>query len=801
MSMNELISLVPEATGHESLETAAAAEAPAHGAISGPESLRERLAELHIDLQLLAHSTSEGRASRARELQAKVGSLADCPAFPPESGLARQSGALAAFLSALCDRPEDITDSSLRTVSSAADVLDAMSRSYEAAPEQRSPTYTAALFEVNSAVSGTLTAALARAGFEVKSFSSALGILKHLESNPVDIVVLNVPVPVPRGFDVSQRIPQLPLHEETPMLMTLSTSAPGAERLSTTEMVLKALTLVHKRRWAASEVPEIPSIASLSSAETLLAAEEPALDAPDPDAEQAADMPISGIVNPGTGPSLLDMPEVDFRLSEPSESGEQPRDDLALALCEETEKRRRVEIELQESLATHAQLRMEAEMLAGERAQMACNEQAGRLAELERQLAAERDANEELTRRLATLEPSGAPPDTAEPRLAQAGEHIHALEQRLSELGEELEASKLAGERQAALEAELANARQAAQQAAARSDSRVEALEDRLFLATQELERTQARLEQAGTTGNRTGSVESAHKAPAPVPETVAALAHATAELEKERGMRQRSEERAGALATQLRQLHDEMGMQLDAERESRTRISELEEDLQTLSGEVARLTADLRNETAGRERAEKDLQAAEALASQLDSNLGLLEEARMNFEQLRQELENRLRSTQTSLASAEARLRDETLERRRLDGKLQEESAERRRLEEALAASQTSLEKQQEDNRFELSKLRASLRLDEVERKRREQDLACSQRASAKSARAEAASVDGLRRQLRSPIEELRQSACALLRNELPEEQKKLVEKVLENALLMQTSVQAGPVEPAGGA
>jgi hypothetical protein len=49
-------------------------------------------------------------------------------------------------------------------------------------------------------------------------------------------------------------------------------------------------------------------------------------------------------------------------------------------------------------------------------------------------------------------------------------------------------------------------------------------------------------------------------------------------------------------------------------------------------------------------------------------------------------------------------------------------------------------------------------------------------------------------------PVESLRRAACGLLQTELPDEQKRMAEAMLENALLLQTTLQEAPAN-AGGA
>ena len=51
---------------------------------------------------------------------------------------------------------------------------------------------------------------------------------------------------------------------------------------------------------------------------------------------------------------------------------------------------------------------------------------------------------------------------------------------------------------------------------------------------------------------------------------------------------------------------------------------------------------------------------------------------------------------------------------------------------------------------------------------------------------------LDSLRRELRQPVEDLRQSACHLLEGQVTEEQKRTAETMLEKALFLQLTLNA---------
>jgi chromosome segregation ATPase len=172
--------------------------------------------------------------------------------------------------------------------------------------------------------------------------------------------------------------------------------------------------------------------------------------------------------------------------------------------------------------------------------------------------------------------------------------------------------------------------------------------------------------------------------------------------------------------------------------------------------------------------------------------------------DQLR-ELENRLRTTVSSLARATAELETERGERRRseqraatLAGQMQQLHEE---LKSHLAAEQndhqrlTELERQLREqgqqNNLTVAELQSALRAEQCERQRLEAELL---RSRADSARAGRAVANGLRRQLQTPAESLHDTVCRLLQVPLPDDQKELLQSMLENTLLIQTALQESP-------
>lgn len=363
----------------------------------------------------------------------------------------------------------------------------------------------------------------------------------------------------------------------------------------------------------------------------------------------------------------------------------------------------------------------------------------------------------------------------------------------------------------------------------------------------------------------------------------VETLGRVTAELEQERGDRQRVEQRATALTERLQELHEELSRHLDGERARDCKILNLEEQLLQQKDTVARLTSDLKQESTDRQLAEERGRAAEALNDELRQHLSHFEKAKQVFKRTQSEFESRLesslgslRATETNLQTgnserqrlenalreaqnhlreqsqaqdkqqselqatakalheSQSQLRQETSERQRLASALetaeralgdqtqrieklesqlrtvldalaeskstaQKEAAERQQLAEALDVAQRELRDQSERSNLEVTRLRSELHLEGVERKRLETSVAQLRHHALDSGRAARVLCSNLRKQMQKPIEDMRASSRRLLQLEMPDEQRKLAETVLQATLLVQASLQETESSPNG--
>jgi len=382
---------------------------------------------------------------------------------------------------------------------------------------------------------------------------------------------------------------------------------------------------------------------------------------------------------------------------------------------------------------------------AADQAEARVRESSARCSEWEKKAAELKKTVDELTRNRSS-EQSVA---------TQSAESVKELEQKLKRTGDDLAASKAEVEKQNAanqkLEAEIRNLTEA--NAKTKTD-----------LA--ESIRNQAALEK------RASELEQR------VREGVSSLAKKTAELQKERTELDRAEKCAASAAAHLQQLNEKLNRHTEFERTHRDEIANLEKTVHDRGDALARASASLRKETKERHMAEKQLRLVSEMGTRLETNLASLEEAKKTFEASTSQKDERLQTAERSLAKA--------------NSSLEKQSSERRRFEGLLAETQRELEKLSGESKVEISKLRAGLELGELQRKRMEGDLLRARESAANAQRGQNLALDSLRRELRQPVEDLRQSACRLLEGQVKGEYKQAVETMLEKALFLQLTLNA---------
>lgn len=331
------------------------------------------------------------------------------------------------------------------------------------------------------------------------------------------------------------------------------------------------------------------------------------------------------------------------------------------------------------------------------------------------------------------------------------------------------------------------------------SSKQIQKLESQLREKTAELERAKADLqtlkqnEPQETDGadlhrrvqeSETELVEAERR----VRDSVAALARATAELEKERVERRRLEERTNSLGAQVETMHEQFRHHLETERANQDKANQLENQLREGDAAAAQLRANLQKANADLQLAEEQLKTTAEMSRQFQESLRLSEQATQVFQRTEQQLTSRLETSAGALTESLVNL--------------QKEASERQQLAATVETLQRQLQQDTEKNALEISRLEAALHIEQLERKQLEGNAIQSRYAAIESARADRVLLNRLRARIRGPMEELLRSTRRLLEIELADDQKKLVESVLEQALLLKSNFQEAPAtdEPPAG-
>jgi chromosome segregation ATPase len=264
------------------------------------------------------------------------------------------------------------------------------------------------------------------------------------------------------------------------------------------------------------------------------------------------------------------------------------------------------------------------------------------------------------------------------------------------------------------------------------------------------------------------------------VRDSVAALARATAELEKERVERRRLEERTNSLGAQVETMHEQLRRHLETERANQDKVNQLENQLREGDAAMAQVRANLQKANADLQLAEEQLKTTAEMSRQFQESRRLSEQATQVFQRTEQQLTSRLEASDRALTGSLANL--------------QKEASERQQLAATVETLQRQLQQDTQKNALEISRLEAALHIEQLERKQLEGTAIQSRYAAIESARADRVLLNRLRARISGPMEELLRSTRRLLEIEQADDQKKLVESVLEQALLLKSNFQEAP-------
>lgn len=726
--------------GREKPPTAAAAPeaAPALSESALAGAIQELIAGVQEQAELFSRENGDRVASGA-ELLSRVSSLASCAKAAGRADLGRHAKALEKFLHELCRNKPGGSDSAVRTISRAVEVMSGMPLN-KARQEQGPHRFKVVYVDESPDSNLAMQEALLEAAFEPVCFKDPGQARDYLDSNQTDLIIANVALPEAHGLAI-QDLRQLHLHAKTPVLFgpesvlaamrgELPTSAP---RLDGTpfvraEFVVRALNEVQRggvptgARAATTEPPVKPvpqpfspsreqSLPLEDSFELFARAPRPGQEPAAPSAQRfdeafaAAGIPAEPILR--VQPVLPEAdPEAEIETILPAGA----TDDLLLAEAV-------VEAAPPSGLEAAPEAIVVADMAAaGQRVEANWLTVAGidpsqspETIEAVPALEPNRTApvaapalatnyGETMMNQLQAAPAEFVPADTAEPAEALNGQgsqrddlaaRVCAAEMALYHAQKDLEQKDQALE---ALQKQLAEV-QEKKPAAAASDASAQA-------RCAELEQEVAALRQAfaGLGGNPEAPVEDKTKTPPPatpaqppneaeaeelkeleqqVRQGVAELARATAELARERGERQRCQQLATDLNGRLQALHVDLSKTLQSQGENLARVTALEQQQHQVEQALERSQAELEQEQAERRLAEAQLQKTKEANAQLRKDLSFFEDANNRVDGTRLELQTRLENSLNAARDSEARLEKEKTERERLAAGLEEAQRE----------------------------------------------------------------------------------------------------------------------------
>lgn len=262
----------------------------------------------------------------------------------------------------------------------------------------------------------------------------------------------------------------------------------------------------------------------------------------------------------------------------------------------------------------------------------------------------------------------------------------------------------------------------------------------------------------------------------------VTSLARVTADLEKERAERRRLDQRASSLAGQVEAMHEQLRQHLELERDNQNKVLDLESQLRERDARLTDLRTDLNRELTDRKLAEDQLNATSEMSSKFQEALRVFDEAKQAFQRTEKELTSRLETSAKALTESQSRL--------------QKEVSERQQLTQTVKTLKQQLQEQSDKSAIEVSQLQSALQVAQAELKQMEGSAIHSRYASLEAARADRLLLNTMRTRMRDPLEQVLRSTRGLLEAELSAEHRKLVDSVLEQALLLQSNIQEAPAE-----
>ncbi len=167
---------------------------------------------------LIRTENREVRLKHLQEMVHRIHSLAGNAGRAELWVVAQMSDALAALLKELHEKPQDLTVSTLRTVTSAVDFLGVLFRDGIHTARQKWPPASVLVVDDETISRRAMTCALEKAKLKPIATEDPRKACELLTQRQFDLVLLDVDMPGMNGFELCSRLRQLPAHKKTPVV-------------------------------------------------------------------------------------------------------------------------------------------------------------------------------------------------------------------------------------------------------------------------------------------------------------------------------------------------------------------------------------------------------------------------------------------------------------------------------------------------------------------------------------------------------------------------------------------------------
>ena len=218
---------------------------------------------------LIKTENQEARLNHLQDMYRCVHSLTSNAGMAGLLVIAQMSDAVEALLKELRERPQDLTVSTLRTVTSAVDFLGTLFKDGIQSDRQKWPPASVLVVDDEAISRRAVTYALEKAKLKPETTEDPQRAYELLTQRGFDLIFLDVDMPGMNGFELCAKLRQLPAHKKTPVVFVTSLNDLRSRANSTMsggndfiakpflfiELTVKALVCLLRARVAAPAQP------------------------------------------------------------------------------------------------------------------------------------------------------------------------------------------------------------------------------------------------------------------------------------------------------------------------------------------------------------------------------------------------------------------------------------------------------------------------------------------------------------------------------------------------------------------